>query len=103
MNLGGPVWHASVCSHDMKVSQEELERSARKALKDVGDASLGEWTELNLPKFLHIRRRLSLKEQSSIGPVVDIRGTQEAINRVNAIWLGIPLVVKNTIMQDGPF
>lgn len=105
-NYGGPVWHASACDHSplaLTIDKNPvLEKAARKALQGVGERSLGEWVEYNT-RFVHVRRRLSVKEQKIIGEVIDIRNTQEAIDRVNAIWQDIPLIVKRTIMQDGPF
>jgi hypothetical protein len=82
MNLGGPVWHASVAGSLIKaVLQSEAERQ----LAGVGDASLGEWLEVT-GKAVHIRRRLTEREQRAVGPVVDIRGSDEA--RMRAARLG---------------
>ena len=55
-----------------------LEIFARRALKGVGDAQLGEWVNRRQDaskKFLHIRRRLTEEEAEIIGPVIDVRGT----------------------------
>jgi hypothetical protein len=54
---------------------------ALEALRGVGDSSLGQWEE-DTGKAYHIRRRLSVAEQASTGPVKDIRGTEEARRRL---------------------
>ena len=82
MELGGPVWHASVAGSILKAV---LEREAERQLLGVGDASAGEWREWT-GKAFHIRRRLSDREQRSVGPVEDIRGSDEA--RMRASRLG---------------
>ena len=74
MNLGGPVWHASVAGSLLKAV---LEKEAERQLLGVGDATLGEWREPG-GKAFHIRRRLSEREQRAVGPVMDIRGSDEA-------------------------
>jgi hypothetical protein len=85
MNLGGPVWHASVAGSLIKAV---LEREAERQLAGVGDASLGEWRETG-QKAVHIRRRLTAREQLLVGPVVDIRRSAEA--RMRAARLGARL------------
>ena len=50
----------------------------------MGDVSLGEWREWS-GKAFHIRRRLSQVEQESVGPVVDIRRTPEALMRARRL------------------
>jgi hypothetical protein len=82
MNLGGPVWHASVAGSLIKAV---LESEAERQLAGVGDASLGEWREVTA-KAVHIRRRLTGREQQHAGPVVDIRRSGEA--RMRAARLG---------------
>lgn len=57
---------------------------ANKVLEGVGDKRLGEWVERH--ESIHVRRRLSASEQLLVGPVVDIRGTDEA--RQRALVLG---------------
>jgi len=66
-----------------------LREVARNALIGVGDASLGEWHEWTGFTY-HIRRRLKPEEQLLIGPAIDIRGTDEAMNRWRAICLICP-------------
>lgn len=88
MNLGGPVWHASVApgSSGLIVGvRRALEAEARHQLAGLGDPSLGEWTEWTGQAF-HLRRRLNDREQASVGPVVDVRRTVEARRR--ALRLG---------------
>ena len=84
---GGPVWHVSISSI-YPVSTAVLSRRARQEIEGLGDASLGEWTEMGRKAF-HLRRRLSAHEAASVGPVVDIRGTREAMDRLDRVrqWL----------------
>jgi|SRR5882724_9397413 len=77
MNLGGPVWHASVAGSLVKAV---LESEAARQL-----AGVGEWREPG-EKAFHIRRRLTAREQRLVGPVVDIRRSGEA--RMRAARLG---------------
>lgn len=84
MNLGGPVWHASVASQRGIPIRSMLEAEAVRQLAGVGDPSLGEWREWSGRAF-HIRRRLSEAEQRRVGPVVDVRGTSEAARRASAL------------------
>lgn len=83
MGLGGPVWHVSVASPYLPV-RAQLEAECLRQLDGVGDASLGEWREWAGRAF-HLRRRLSAREQRSVGPVVDIRGTAEALRRAQRL------------------
>ncbi len=89
--FGGPVWHASAASTGALsgLGAEFLERKAREALEGVGDASLGEWTEWTGVAF-HVRRRLTAEEQATVGPVVDVRGTKEAQQRMESAWPDLP-------------
>lgn len=81
MNLGGPVWHASIAGSIIKAV---LWREAERQLAGVGDASLGEWREVG-DKAVHLRRRLSEREQRSVGPVLDIRRSDEARMRAGRV------------------
>jgi hypothetical protein len=83
MNLGGPVWHASVAARSLPI-RAVLERQAERELAGAGDASLGEWREWSGAAF-HIRRRLSEAEERRTGPVADIRRTPEAARRAEAV------------------
>jgi hypothetical protein len=60
------------------------ERRAEQALAGRGAATLGEWREWTGTAF-HLRRRLRRSEQVSVGPVEDIRGTDEARQRAAAL------------------
>jgi hypothetical protein len=60
------------------------ERWALAELDGLGDPRLGEWREWSGSAF-HLRRRLSTAEQVRVGPPVDIRGTDEARQRVAAL------------------
>jgi hypothetical protein len=89
MNLGGPVWHASISSQATVKIPQLLEVEALRQLAGVGDAAFGEWREFTGFAF-HLRRRLSGREQRFVGPVVDIRCTVEArarAARVPEAWL----------------
>ena len=66
-----------------------LEAVARDVLEVYGDPSLGEWTE-DRPQAFHLRRRLSASEQLTIGEAVDLRGTNEAKERLLRIRNVIP-------------
>lgn len=79
MNLGGPVWHCSVATPGIAIPAL-LEAEARRQLASVGDPSLGEWREWTGRAF-HLRRRLSTREAARVGPVLDVRRTQEARRR----------------------
>lgn len=82
MKLGGPVWHASAAPlPGLRWAPAVLHAAAMLALKGVGDARLGEWDEYTGFAY-HIRRRLSVSEQRSVGPVVDVRGTPEGARRM---------------------
>lgn len=61
-------------------NEHTLKAIAIEALQGVGDASLGEWQEWS-GRAYHIRRRLTEQEELLVGPAVDIRGTDEALER----------------------
>ena len=61
------------------------------ALDGVGDAALGEWTEQH--GAIHVRRRLSLREQIEFGlTLVDVRGTDDGVQRVRKMIQVVPRV-----------
>ena len=92
MGLGGPVWHCSVAPL-RKVPTKVLERIALKELEGVGaPISGGEWREFTGRAF-HIRRRLAPDEEALVGPVVDIRNTEEAKIRWERTKLVLPVGV----------
>lgn len=86
MRLGGPVWHASARGASESLSWALAER----ALRGVGDASLGEWRETGHRGIVHLRRRLTDGERSRAGSrgrleVRDIRGTEEEQQRLKRL------------------
>lgn len=83
----GPVWHVSVSGQRLQLPDSELLRIAYETLGNHGDASLGEWVERG--RAMHLRRRLSDHEAEAVGPVIDVRGTDEARRRVAAVrkWI----------------
>lgn len=61
---------------------------AELALDGVGDPSLGEWREPGSPGsgVVHIRRRLSSREQGNSGlRMRDVRGTDEEARRLAVV------------------
>jgi hypothetical protein len=62
------------------------------ALHGVGDAKLGEWVEPpdEWRTAYHIRRRLTPQEELVTGPVKDVRGTPEALERVEVVLRQCP-------------
>lgn len=62
-----------------------MREQAMKILDGVGDESLGQWEERGASAY-HIKRRLTEEEQSSVGVACDIRGSQEADERLQRAW-----------------
>lgn len=60
------------------------------ALAGVGDKSLGQWIEAGRSKVVHVRRRISASEESTIGSAIDIRGTAEESERFRALFRDAP-------------
>lgn len=91
LNFGGPVWHASVRTYGNQ--RDGIARLlALRALEGVGDESIGQWEEGGRSAF-HIRRRLSMREQIEHGlSMRDIRGTNEAAQRIAEIVRLVPQV-----------
>lgn len=92
----GPVWHASAASQRLALSESELHAIALDALAGVGDATRGEWYEVG-DKAVHVRRRLSEREQRSVGPAVDIRGTLEAQKRAAKVQQYLPSSMRGRV------
>jgi hypothetical protein len=85
MGLGGPVWHSSAAAMPgWPAVMQTLRTFALEALEGVGDAGRGEWEEWT-GRAYHLRRRLSVHEQAQIGDAVDIRGTAEALRRIERV------------------
>lgn len=85
MGLGGPVWHVSAAWHGGGfVPFGALEAACLSALAGVGDEQLGQWSERGT-RYAHLRRRLSAAECELVGPVVDVRGTPDALKRFTAV------------------
>ena len=96
MNLGGPVWHASVAGSIIKAV---LWREAERQLAGVGDASLGEWRETG-GVAVHLRRRLSGREQRAVGPVVDIRRSDEARMRAGRLGARLSMAPPEVLAEE---
>ena len=79
------MWHASVSPIGGFLPEATLAAACAHALRGVGDASRGEWVEINRPNYYHLRRRLSEKEELVTGPAVDVRGTPEQAERVERL------------------
>lgn len=84
MGFGGPVWHVSVASRGIPYGRAVLEAQAERELQGLGDPALGEWRESSGWVF-HLRRRLNAAEQVHVGPVLDVRGTDEARRRARQL------------------
>jgi hypothetical protein len=70
-----------------------------KALEGVGDEVAGQWEEYT-GKAFHLRRRLTVEEQEPIGEAVDVRGTYEAYNRLNAIRIVMPYLPESLLIAE---
>ena len=98
MGLGGPVWHASVRSL-RPVPERELRRMTATVLDGVGDRRRGEWFQRETA--IHHRRRLSAAEEAVVGPVVDVRGTPEAVARYGPLAeLGLLSMMTADVLAD---
>jgi hypothetical protein len=85
------VWHASAAGAGSRL---QLRGTAIVALYGVGDSALGQWEEWTGSAY-HIRRRLTPAEQELVGPAVDIRNTQEAIDRWQAVLAAVDPRLRN--------
>lgn len=81
------MWHASVSGRGDAAARR---LKALAVLAGVGDAGLGEWLS-DSPVASHVRRRLSESEAAPIGPVVDVRGTDEGALRVSRMASYLPV------------
>lgn len=76
-----------------------LREIAFEALEGVGDATLGEWEEWTGHAF-HVRRRLSADEAERVGPVLDVRGTEEARRRFGRMPSALRPLVPADVLAD---
>lgn len=90
------MWHVSVYRPSRFV--DFLEKVARDVLHGFGDSSLGEWRELGTA--FHLRRRLSAKEQESVGPALDARATPVATARSLAATRWMPPNLRYMIEEE---
>lgn len=86
MGFGGPVWHASAATvySTRTDAQERLHEAALAALDGIGDKRAGQWDEWT-GRAYHVRRRLTQAEERRVGPLVDVRGSAEAVQRLRAV------------------
>jgi hypothetical protein len=103
LNLGGPVWHASAASHwtatGRVLERDGLRKRAMQALDGVGAKELGQWEEWTGRAF-HVRRRLSAEEEKITGPIKDIRGTKEALERVERVLAAAPFLKRDAVFEE---
>ncbi len=81
------MWHASVSGVLRPYLTGQLRSAALRALKGVGLNHL-QWEEMggdSRRPVLHLRRRLRIREAATIGEPRDIRHTEEAQRRLDAM------------------
>lgn len=81
------------------MSEQALWEQADNELSGVGAKELGEWWQFT-GRAGHLRRRLSEAEAESIGPVVDIRGTGEAVHRLSQVLQFVPSHLRGPLMME---
>lgn len=91
------MWHVSTASQRLFLSERALLNVALAELAGVGDADLGEWIELG-GRAVHVRRRLSAEEEALVGPVIDIRGTAEAAERLWKVAKLLPIRYREVVL-----
>jgi hypothetical protein len=102
MGFGGPVWHCSVASPIVALTDSRLLREmAYELLDGFGDAKTGEWTE-DRPKAFHLRRRLNDQEQKRVGLAIDCRTTEEGQHRYDAIKPFLPPQALYLVREEVP-
>lgn len=85
MGFDGPVWHGSTASSALDFPA--LRTRAEALLKGVGVPGT-DAVEEHLDgkrRYYHIRRKCTPEEAHVVGPVKDLRGTQEQIDRIKVI------------------
>lgn len=96
------MWHASVSpigGVPTSRNTAQLFDLATAALRDVGDATAGEWREVG-DKAVHLRRRLTEAEAAPIGPVRDLRGSPEARGRLFRASQWMPPVLLDLAREE---
>lgn len=83
-------------------SRDFLRAQAFDALSGAGDATCGEWEEWSSGQAFHLRRRLTVMEQTLVGDACDIRGTPEAHTRLAATRAALPLAHRGLVRDDTP-
>lgn len=91
------MWHVSTAWQRIYLPPEELRRLAHDELLGVGDPDLGEWIEYGT-SAVHVRRRLSAEEERLVGPVIDIRGTPEAAQRLWKVARLVPKTYRELVL-----
>jgi len=91
------VWHVSVAWQRMFLPQQTLLALAYDELVGVGDGEAGEWVEYG-PSAVHLRRRLSEEEAARVGPVLDIRSTPEAAERLRKVAKLLPRQYRQLVL-----
>lgn len=74
-------------------------RRAEQELAGLGDPTLGEWHEWSGAVY-HLRRRLTAAEQVHVGPVVDVRRTDEARRRAAGLPSRLLAHIPPYVVQD---
>jgi hypothetical protein len=75
-----------------------LRQAALAALRGVGDET-SQWEEWT-GRAYHIRRKLTEQEQGQTGPVRDIRGTPEALQRIEKVLEAVPQMPRSWAMEE---
>jgi hypothetical protein len=83
-------------------SRAKLQAITYAALAGVGDASAGEWVEWTGAnrKTCQVRSRLSAVESLVTGPPRDIRGTPEAMARIERVHKVAPYIPLRLLMEE---
>lgn len=97
--MGGPVWHASGRSKTRRAG----EKIALRALRNVGDMDMETRIFDGHDGIVHAQRRLSAKECAdySIGPLCDVRGSDEERARIATALSELPLATR-ILLAKGP-
>ena len=69
------------------------------ALSGVGDRTRGQWFEWTGRAF-HVRRRLSEREGTLVGPAIDCRGTDEWQRRYDVAAPELPAALLPMALQE---